>query len=103
MYVPLWLGLAAALMLAPASALGHALGPCGPRPAFLKFLAGRYDEAPAARGLTASGGQVIELVASRNGESWTIIVTDTRGTSCGLASGKAWQPVTAAEPIEPPA
>ncbi len=95
--------LAAVLMMAPASALGHVSGPCGLRPAFLKFLADRYDEAPAARGITASGGHVVELVTSRDGESWTIIVTDSSGTTCGLASGKAWQPVTAAEPIEPPA
>ena len=95
--------LATVLMLVPASALGHVSGPCGPRPTFLKFLADRYDEAPAARGITASGGHIVELVMSRDGESWTIIVTDTGGTTCGLASGKAWQPVTAVESLEPPA
>ena len=95
--------LTAVLMLVPASALGHASGPCGLRAAFLKILADRYDETPAARGITASGGHVVELVTSRDGESWTIIVTDSSGTSCGLASGKAWQPVTAIEPPEPPA
>ena len=95
--------LATILMLLPASALGHGSGPCGLRPAFLKFLADRYDEAPAARGITLSGGHIVELVTSRDGESWSIIVTDTDGTSCGLASGKQWQPVTAADPFEPPA
>ena len=80
--------LTAVLMLVPASALGHASGPCGLRPAFLKFLADRYDEVPAARGITASGGHIVELVTSRDRERCTIILIDTGAPTRAPASAR---------------
>lgn len=66
------------------------------------MLADRYDEVPTARGITNLGKHVVELFTSRDGESWTMIVTDARGVSCGVAVGQTWQSVPVVEPIESP-
>lgn len=94
---------AALLTLAPASALAHPLTPCFARADFLEMLSERYGETVVARGIAFKKQHVVELLTSQDGESWTIIATDADGdTTCLLVTGKAWQPVTAAEPIEPP-
>lgn len=61
---------------------------CAKRTAILKTLYTKYDEVPIGVGLTANGS-VLELVASGAG-SWSIIVTDTTGTTCPVAVGEAW-------------
>lgn len=58
----------------------------------VKALAARYGEAPRALGL-ASDGSVVEVFRSKDGATWTIIVTSPNGYSRVVASGEAWTPV----------
>ena len=64
---------------------------CGERSDILSRLGGQYSESPVAMGLANSGG-VIEVLSSPDGNTWTIIVTDTNGLSCLLAAGEYWGP-----------
>ena len=64
---------------------------CGERNAFMKQLGQQYHESPAAIGL-ASNGSVLEVLTSEKG-SWTILVTDVRGTTCMVATGESWEDV----------
>ena len=62
---------------------------CKDRPTFLSYLGNSYSEAPVAMGL-ANNGSVIEVLSSKGGGTWTIIVTQPSGLSCIVASGEAW-------------
>ena len=41
-------------------------------------------------GLANSGG-VIEVLSSKTGESWTIIITMPDGNTCLIAAGENWE------------
>lgn len=73
---------------------------CADRASVIKHLAGKYSETPIAAGLSHSGG-VIEVLASRNGASWTIIITLPSGVSCPVAAGETWQ-ILAPKPAQEP-
>ena len=64
---------------------------CAKRTDILSRLDGQYSEAPVAMGLANNGG-VIEVLSSPDGNTWTIIVTDTNGLSCLVAAGEYWGP-----------
>lgn len=61
---------------------------CLPRDEMAKGLLKLYGESVAARLLTSSGKEVIEVFTAPN--SWTMIVTDAAGKACIIADGKAW-------------
>ena len=69
---------------------------CGKHDDVVKALDAKYHEGRQALGL-ANGLTVFELFVSGAG-TWTMVVTDTSGRSCLVASGEAWQasPVTVA-------
>ncbi len=71
--------------LAPAIA---SAAPCAARDDLLEKLAANFDEVPVGVGLTWDG-RVLEIVASGDG-SWTILITNPDGMTCGVASGEAW-------------
>lgn len=82
--------IAAGLMLAgvdPAAAQSR----CGPRQAIIDIAWRQYDERPVATAL-AAGGAVLEVLASRDGHTFTMLHTGTNGVSCILATGESWQP-----------
>ena len=62
--------------------------PCGKRADFLEILLAEYDESPISVG-RGSAGELFEVLASKNG-TWTVIVTDSSGRTCGVAAGQAW-------------
>ncbi len=62
---------------------------CGPRDAVIELLGNQFDEKTVAIGLASSGG-VIEVLASNDGQTWTIMLTTPDGNSCVVASGEAW-------------
>ena len=62
--------------------------PCAKRADLLEHLSSRFGEVPVAGGLMPDGN-VVEVVVSDNG-SWTIVVTEPTGQTCGLVSGDAW-------------
>lgn len=59
-------------------------------------LDGSYQEAPVAGGI-AINGNILEVFASPEGLSWTIIVTRPDGMSSVVASGEGWSFITAIE------
>ena len=71
---------------------------CTKRPEIVRHLAKKFAEAPVAIGLAVSGG-IIEVLSSKKGGSWTIIITMPDGTSCVIAAGQNWEQITTvAEP-----
>ena len=65
---------------------------CGDRTEVLNHLATNYHEAPIAVGLVTNG-EVIEVLASPDGKTWTIIIAMPDGTSCLIAAGQGWKTV----------
>ena len=39
----------------------------------------------------ANNGGVIEILSSKTGNSWTIILTMPNGTTCMIAAGENWE------------
>jgi hypothetical protein len=73
---------------APAEALAQLA--CGERDSVIAKLGGNFGEVLRGGGV-AGGAAVFELWASDNTGSWTILVTDTDGVSCVVATGDGWQ------------
>lgn len=68
-----------------------AVGLCDDRARVVETLRNNYGELVVAVA-TGRTGEVIEVFASRNGETWTIVVT--RGSiSCLVMAGENWQVV----------
>lgn len=65
---------------------------CAEREALLTSLSRQYAEAPRALGL-ANNGSVMELLSTRDGKTWTLLMTQPDGTSCVLAAGEAWEAI----------
>lgn len=70
-----------------------ALHPCGPRSAFIERLWDKYAETLVEQGLTNPNDQLLELFASKDGETWTLLLTFPNGKSCIIADGKNWRAV----------
>ncbi len=70
---------------------------CGKRADMVRQLGEKYGETRRSMGLAAGRG-VVELYASEETGSWTILITSPQGTACMMAAGQAFQidPVTAA-------
>lgn len=66
---------------------------CAPRDVVLDRLAVRYGEARKAIGLGANA-QMVEVFASEDSGTWTIIVTSPSGLTCLIASGSAFEAMT---------
>lgn len=64
--------------------------PCLERSAAIEHLGRNYQETPVALGLTNTGA-VLEVLSSKSGENWTIIVTLPNGKACMIAAGKNWE------------
>jgi hypothetical protein len=81
-----------ALPAAPA----HAQMVCGKRTDMVRQLSEKYGETRRSMGL-AEGRGVVELYASEETGSWTILMTSPQGIACMMAAGEAFQiePVTA--------
>lgn len=87
-----------ALILAAQQAFAETAPQCAARAAVLAELAGRYGETRQGIGL-ASNNAVMELFASAETGTWTIIVTLADGTTCLVASGESYE--TLAESLPP--
>ena len=93
---------AAVLMAAPAFAQSAPPGPaCVKRADLIKHLEAKYHEAPAAVGL-ADNGALLEVFASKSGETWTVTVTMPNGISCMVATGQQWQDIPRVAQLEDP-
>lgn len=80
-------------LLAPAAhALPSAVGvpvPCHDYREIKRQLADRYGEAPVSFGMRTNG-EVVQVFASPQGGTWTIVSTQPSGLACILAAGKGW-------------
>ena len=65
---------------------------CNKRSEVMKNLSANYKEAPTALGVASDGG-VLEVMTSKDGNTWTILLTKTDGTSCLVAMGNSWESV----------
>lgn len=83
--------LAAATVAAMLATTGQAAAQnlCMPRDKIIEVLNSRYAEEPISRGL-ASGGQMVEVFSSPDGDTWTLLLTAPDGTSCLMAEGQGW-------------
>ncbi len=82
----------AALMARPAPAQSADAGL--PRAALVEVLGDSYAEVPVAFGLAKNGG-LIEVFASADGATWTVVLSMPNGLSYVVTTGEAWTPVTA--------
>ncbi len=78
--------LASCLVPAAAVAQPHCLS----RTEMVARLAESYGELPRAAGVTANGS-LLELLASPDGATWSILITGPRGRSCLVSAGEAWR------------
>lgn len=62
---------------------------CQTHASLATLLEERFAEKPVAAGLE-SGGRLIELFASADSTSWTMVTTTPAGESCVMAAGEYW-------------
>jgi len=65
--------------------------PCGIHDALAKTLKTKYQETRRILGII-NARNVMEIFMSPQG-TWTVVVTDTSGTSCITAAGEGWQEI----------
>jgi hypothetical protein len=84
---------AAAALLAASATAAAAEGqprPCADRASIIERLEQRFGEVRQAMGLNR-GNSVVEVFASAETGTWTILVTTPNGVSCMIASGELWE------------
>ena len=89
------LGLVAGLWVESASAQApSARIPCHDYKEIVRQLDDRYHEAPISIGMQ-SNGNVLQVYATADKESWTILSISPQGLGCILAAGKRWEELEA--------
>jgi hypothetical protein len=84
--------LAASLLATTAAHSGcRAAKICGERDVIIERLKPRYGEVQTGAGMTNTNG-IVEVFASEETGTWTIIVTLPSGQSCLVAAGNHWAP-----------
>lgn len=73
---------------------------CTSRSDVISHLSKKYSENPVAIGLANNGG-VIEVLSSKQGASWTIVITMPNGMTCMIAAGENWESVPRVAKAEP--
>jgi hypothetical protein len=63
---------------------------CANRDIIVERLADKYGETRQSAGLNQNNG-IVEIFASAETGTWTILVTMPTGVSCLMAAGKAWE------------
>ena len=76
------------LLGAPPSA--SAQSACTTHAEVMKQLDSRFSETPVAMGLADNGG-IVEVFSTKDGITWTMVLTTPNGMSCLIASGEAWE------------
>ncbi|HRY25403.1 MAG: hypothetical protein H6852_03355 [Geminicoccaceae bacterium] len=91
----LGLALAALATLAAGAAKAEEAAPAVPRPchdykALVTALDKRYGEAPVSLGMQ-NNGHALQVFASAESGSWTVLSVAPDGTGCIVAAGRHWQ------------
>ena len=71
---------------------------CGQHALVLDYFAQQYKEVPVAIGVTNSGA-LIELLTTKDGDTWTLHIVTPNGISCFLVAGENWRSLT---PVKAP-
>ncbi len=71
-------------------AAGPAPQPCHKYQELAAALGKRYGEAPVSLGLQ-NNGHALQVFASSEGDSWTVLSIAPDGTGCIVAAGHHWQ------------
>lgn len=79
-----------ALLSAPAMAETPNVKNCAKRDMVIKRLASAYGETRKSMGVGANNS-VVEVFASEETGTWTIILTSEDGTTCLVASGQSFE------------
>ena len=87
-------------LFAVTAPLANAQMVCGTRDKIIAQLEKKYGETRRSLGLQQGRG-VVEVYASEETGSWTILVTDARGKSCLMAAGEAFE-IEAVATVETP-
>lgn len=64
--------------------------PCHDAIEIAKVLSKKYGESPVAFGVQ-SNGNLLQVYASKDGRTWSVVVTSPSGTSCIVAAGENWE------------
>ncbi len=72
---------------------------CTDRNAAIRHLGGKFSEAPVAMGLTNTG-EVLEVLTSDAGRSWTMLITMPNGTTCLVVAGEAWKTIPSVAAVD---
>lgn len=72
-------------------ALSQGRTACANRDLVVQQLAERYGESLQSMGLHGQGG-VLEVWASDETGTWSILITSPDGKACMIAAGKMWEP-----------
>ena len=81
----------AAVSLFSIGGVASAAMPCGNHDVVAKSLTTKFQEARRVMGVV-NAKAVMEIFMSPQG-TWTVLVTDTNGTACIIATGQDWQEV----------
>ena len=81
---------AAGLALAAPQAAAPQARPCADRAQVVERLAERFGETLQSMGMHSNDG-LLEVYASAETGTWTILVTSPDGRSCLLAAGRMWE------------
>ena len=81
--------LIAAAMLAGLTTSASALV-CGPHTIIVDTLAEKHGETRVASGVS-SNGALVEVFASEDGSTWTVVVTGPTGMPCLVLDGEFWE------------
>ena len=90
------LALATAITICAAPAIAQE-APCAPYSIVSAALAEKYHEAPVAR-MLSDRGYIIEVLASSDGSTATVLGIQASGTACILATGGGFDLVPVAAP-----
>lgn len=85
-----------------AAAMSQSPQPCAKRSDIIQHLAGQFHETPVAIGLTDNGA-LMEVLASTDGKTWTLLFSMPSGLSCLMATGQDWQSLPRIAETGPPA
>lgn len=92
----------AALMGSMSPAASQSPQSCAKRTEIIKHLTGQFNEAPVAIGLS-DNGSLLEILASTDGKTWTLLFSLPTGMSCLMATGQDWQALPRVAELGPPA
>ncbi|HET6466962.1 MAG TPA: hypothetical protein VFG43_01165 [Geminicoccaceae bacterium] len=82
-------GLGAAAQLSPVAAQGVEVA-CRSYGVIAEQLAQGFAERPVAFGIQGDGS-LLQIFASKTGETWTVVLTKPSGRSCIVAEGVGWE------------